>query len=449
MDSTVMYKPISLYIRNIVIEGNKRTKDFIILRHLTFAPGDSISLKLLNSTFEENKSNLNNLQLFIDVQFNIKNWYKNDIDVYITVKERWYTLPMASFDIYDRNFNTWWVTHKADLRRVQYGGHFLQQNVRGRDEDLFITLLGGFAQRVEVGYSMPFINKQMNFGLKARAYATRNRTLQYYNSENNEQFFWEDNQYLRNSWGADVDFTFKPHIHLKQIFSLGYNHASISDTIYKLNSFYFDSSKTQQYLAIRYSIINDHRDWATYPLKGSYVEFTINKTGTGRLLSNADITAFYLVYAKYMFLHKKWYASAIFRSKISFPVFQPYYNQRGLGYKNDYVAGYEYYVIDAQSYGILKTQLKYQLWWFRLPLITPFQKLNSYIPIYIYPKFLIETGYAIDQTRRTDNPLANTLLRSAGLGIDITTGYDLGLRIEYNVNHRFEKGLYLHLSGLF
>ena len=105
--SSTLKRPVSIYLRNIIIEGNIRTKDFIILRHLTIAPGDSLSLSDIPGLFEENKSNLVNLQLFIDVQFNLKNWEGKQTDIYITVKERWYSLPMISFDIYDRNFNSW------------------------------------------------------------------------------------------------------------------------------------------------------------------------------------------------------------------------------------------------------------------------------------------------------------------------------------------------------
>lgn len=450
VDSSFVYKqPIYIHIRQIVIEGNERTKDFIILRHLSFAPGDSVLLEDLNDLFQENKSNLINLQLFLDVQFNIKNWYKYDLDIYVMVKERWYTLPMLSFDIYDRNFNTWWVTHRADLRRIQYGGRFLQQNVRGRDEDFYFTILNGFAQRAEVGYNFPYINKRMSLGLRARVYAGRNRTLQYYNLNNKEMFFWDDNKFLRNNIGSTVDLTIKPRIRFRQIVSVTYNYASIHDSIYRLNPFYFDSVKSQQFVALRYTLINDNRDWASYPLQGSYLEASLNKTGIGKVLSNVNLTALYFVYAKYVTLHKNWFAAAMFRSKVSVPIYQPYYNQRGLGYKSDYVAGYEYYIIDAQSYALLKTNIKYRLWQFFIPVSNPFQKTNSKVPVYFYPKILCETGYALDQTTRTDNPLANTLLRSIGAGLDVVTGYDFSFRMEYTLNHRLEKGLYLHFSGLF
>jgi outer membrane protein assembly factor BamA len=447
--SSTLKRPVSIYLRNIIIEGNIRTKDFIILRHLTIAPGDSLSLSDIPGLFEENKSNLVNLQLFIDVQFNLKNWEGKQTDIYITVKERWYSLPMISFDIYDRNFNSWWVTHNADLRRVQYGGRFLQQNVRGRDEELYVILLNGFAQRIEAGYNMPYINKGMSLGLRARIYANRNRTLQYYNLDNKEQFYWDDNKYLRTSYGGSLDFTIRPGIRFRQVLSVSYNYASINDSIYRLNSFYFDSAKTQQYIGLRYTVINDNRDWAAYPLKGSYTEATINKTGVGKLLSTTDLTALYLIYARYIPLSAKWFSSVMLRSKISFPIYQPYYNQRGLGYKSDYVSGYEYYIIDAQSYALVRANVRYRLYRLRIPVMNPFMKTNNYMPVYFYPKLLLESGYALDQTSRTDNPLSNTLLRSIGLGVDIATGYDFVFRVEYSLNHRLEKGLYLHFSGLF
>jgi len=46
-----------------------------------------------------------------------------------------------------------------------------------------------------------------------------------------------------------------------------------------------------------------------------------------------------------------------------------------------------------------------------------------------------------------DNFLANQLLYSAGVGLDIVTLYDIKIRLEFAYNHLSRNGLYLHLNS--
>jgi hypothetical protein len=41
------------------------------------------------------------------------------------------------------------------------------------------------------------------------------------------------------------------------------------------------------------------------------------------------------------------------------------------------------------------------------------------------------------------NKLSNTLLRTAGIGVDIISIYDFVLKVDYSVNQLGDKGLYL------
>ena len=48
-----------------------------------------------------------------------------------------------------------------------------------------------------------------------------------------------------------------------------------------------------------------------------------------------------------------------------------------------------------------------------------------------------------------ENALSNSLLHSAGIGIDIVTFYDVILRFEYSFNQLGQNGLYLHRKSIF
>ncbi|MBK7138552.1 MAG: hypothetical protein IPH74_05760 [Bacteroidetes bacterium] len=59
-------------IRQITIEGNKHTKEPIILRELSFNEGDTISGEMLSHKIEKSRTNLINLNLFGKIVFNKK-----------------------------------------------------------------------------------------------------------------------------------------------------------------------------------------------------------------------------------------------------------------------------------------------------------------------------------------------------------------------------------------
>ncbi|MCY7362787.1 MAG: hypothetical protein LH629_12085, partial [Ignavibacteria bacterium] len=116
----IFKKPIFIHIKNIEIDGNRRTKDFIILRQLIFKQGDSLDLSTLMYVFNRCQDNLMNIGLFSEATLNLKEWIGFESNVLITVNERWYTLPAITYDIYDRNFNSWYVDHDHDWKRIQY-----------------------------------------------------------------------------------------------------------------------------------------------------------------------------------------------------------------------------------------------------------------------------------------------------------------------------------------
>ena len=101
-------------------------------------------------------------------------------------------------------------------------------------------------------------------------------------------------------------------------------------------------------------------------------------------------------YSQYFKIAKKFYGAANVRAKLSFPNRQPYFNQQGMGYGNNYVRGYEHYIIDGQSYGLIRTTLRYNL--LDLKMKIPFIKADQFrtLPFAIYAKTYYEMGYVED-----------------------------------------------------
>ena len=53
-------------------------------------------------------------------------------------------------------------------------------------------------------------------------------------------------------------------------------------------------------------------------------------------------------------------------------------------------------------------------------------------------------GYVYSDRPLNSNKLSNTLIRTAGIGLDVISIYDFVLKIDYSVNQLGDKGVYLH-----
>ena len=124
-------------ISSITINGNKITKEDIVLREIVVNKNSTFSATDLEQKIKESKENLINLKLFNFVKISYK-LIGDKAEITIDVTERWYFWPYPVFEISERNFNTWWQEFKAtnysDFSRLNYGIFFNWENFRGRNE---------------------------------------------------------------------------------------------------------------------------------------------------------------------------------------------------------------------------------------------------------------------------------------------------------------------------
>ena len=112
------------------------------------------------------------------------------------------------------------------------------------------------------------------------------------------------------------------------------------------------------------------------------------------------------------------------------------------------MSGYELYVVDGQSYGLVKTNLRWRLLSVnRTVKLVPVKKFRT-IPLSVYFKIYSDAGYVRDNNYNPyNNFLSNRLLVGGGAGFDIVTYYDLVIRTEYSINQLGQTGLFLHLKA--
>lgn len=431
-----------LTIRNIHIEGNNVTRTRIILRELNIHEGDQIAADSLDALQVQNKLRLFNLQLFNEVNQRI---VRNDRDIewYITVRERWYIIPTFTLQFADRNFNTWWVKQDHDLRRIMGGVTLTHKNFRGNLEQLAVTVQAGYTQKLGVSYLRPYANRGQTHGFGLWASVAQNRQT-YIKTDSDKLVFFGDytGKPLLTQTEGGISYVYRPKYASRHIVQLNYKDYSVSDTITKLNpEYYAGLSTSAKFMELFYRYEYNGADNWNYSLNGFKVvsQFVIRKGFEG-----LDLQCYEQVEAgMFRRIYNKWFGNLILRGKVMLPVDQPYYFRSGLGTQTDYIRGYEYYVIDAAQYGLLRADIKHEIFnrTFHLPL-----KYFTAVPLRIYPKVFADVGYA-DGAGRNYSVMSGRALYSAGVGIDIVTLYDIKIRAEYTWNHLGQNGLYLHFNS--
>ncbi|MDB5274672.1 MAG: outer membrane protein [Chitinophagaceae bacterium] len=437
------------YIHNITLLGNKRTKDFIIIRELDFQKGDTICTDAFNKRFEKNCNRMFNTGLFIAVKIVPSFADSNSIDLTIVMEERFYSYPIPLVGLADRNFSEWWDQRGHDLSRLDWGMRFVQKNVRGRNETLRIRGELGFNKKFEVDYTFPYINRKLKTGLSVYAGAILNRQVAY-RTTNHKLTYTEGDGIIRKRYAAGVTLFRRNNYYVTHSLSLFWYHNTIADTIATLNPNYFlDARTSQTYPTIHYSYTNDHRDIQYYPLKGYYIDFDLETNGA--FVSN-DINYSFAKIELSKFtplpgIHKKLFAAVGFKAKASTPDKQPFFNQRGLGYDKETISGYELYVIDGQHFAMTKMHLKWQLFRFNTRVSgLPIENFKN-IPLALYFKLHADAGYVSNMYPTGNERFANHLLTGCGFGLDFVTYYDFVIRLEYSVNGAGETGFFINFKA--
>lgn len=431
-------------IGKIFITGNSITRDKIIRRELTFSESDTLQASELKSVLEQSRNNLNNTSLFNFVDIDtLQHREEQTADVMISLVERWYIWPFPIFEIADRNFNAWW--EKKDLSRLNYGFFVTWNNFRGRKEKLILYSRFGYDEKYYFQYQIPYINRSQTIGMGFSTGFSRNHELAYNSVNNKEVYFKGTDEYPYRNLFSYAEIFLRKNIHNTHWFKLSYISARFSDSLLMQNPDFSNGNKNlNEYLAFYYQFKSDFRDYKHYPLLGHYFDVEVDKAGLG-LVSDVNILSVKSSIRKYWHLGGRFYYSTGFTGKIGPFWRQPYYYMAGLGYGRDFVRGYEYYVVDGRHWALLKNNLKFALVP-RLVTNIPFIPTEKFSKVHLalYMNLYTDLGWAVDNRENEINPLANDLLMGSGVGFDLVTYYDLVFRLEYSINRKWEKGIYIH-----
>lgn len=433
-------------IDKIHLNGNKVTHPSVIFREMLLLEGDTVASVMLYPLAEQSRKNLLNTSLFNFVNIQIDRDIQGKAVITLHLVERWYLWPVPIFEIAERNFNEWW--ENKDLARANYGAYITWENFRGRRERISFLARAGYNQRYSISYNIPYLNKNKTLGMGFSAGMNRGREVNYLTFENKQLFLKDPNEFLRQEWFANIRVSYRKGIHNTHTAFVNFNQFEFADTILKLNSLFTPKGENNfPYFSLFYEFQSDYRDIKAYPLKGYYWDFSATKMGLG-LLQNEHINTLYFTgnYRRYWELSSRNHFAAGLVFKYSPITQQPYFMQQGLGFRRNMVRGYEYYVIDGQSFAVLKSNYKRTLVpqrSGRLPGLSN-QKF-ALIHYAVYLNLFADAGYVSDIRYFENNPLANSLLFGTGAGIDLVTFYDKVFRFELSFNRKLEPGFYVHM----
>lgn len=440
-----------LYVDSIIYEGNKKTKSFVLQRELSFKLGDSLELSGSSKVFRRSEELLMNTSLFTKATINIVEWRpRNRLVIKVTVSEDWYIYPIPILELADRNFNVWLVDMGAKLNRLNFGAYLYYNNLGGQADQLVLTAQWGYTRKLELSYRVSNLGRHKKLGFSISGLYSANKEMAYTTANDKLKFYRniEADQYLFHRLRGIFTLNYRPTLFTKHEFGVQYQYLAVSDSIFNRNPEIINNqTASQSVLSLFYRFVYDTRDVKSYAKKGLYVQTYLMKEGFGASNEDLNLLAATVSAAYHKSLSSRWHISHVAEvKKTLLGDFIPYYNFKSLGYSQDYVRGYQYYVIDGQDYVYSQNDLHFKLTDFKYKAkFIPIQAFKV-VPVALYLRAHLDFGYV--RNTRTEanallnNRLPNNFLLGTGLGIDAVALYNMVFQFDFTVNKEQQAALY-------
>lgn len=430
-------------VKEILISGNSQTKTKIILSELPFSVGCLVTSASIQSLAERAQQNLLNTTLFnfVFVEYTFPN--DGDVIFEIRVEERWYVWVFPIFEQEGRNFSDFLRLNDGSF--FNYGLYFKHDNLRGRNETLKIRMVTGYKNQMVLDYENPGLNNRSGWGLNL-GWLVYDQ-MPYTTIDDKQVFLKLMGEKIMRQTRVQLSYFYRHNLDHRHRLSAAYLVDRVADTLLAINPNYLPFGKSRnQLIELTYKYQYDTRDSRIYPLEGSLYEVSVIRKGIG-IVSDYEgffqgkiISSWHAPLANRFFASSKVTLAGIGRREV------PYIFRTGLGYE-EYLNGYEYRVIDGSSYGAVQNKVIFEL-------VPRKEKSLNFIPIKqfarfhyaFYLKFNFDAGYVVNETKSTQNELANSLLLGYGLGVDLVTFYDKVLSLNYSLNNFGGHGFFFHFN---
>ena len=437
-------------VQDVVVEGNRKTRRDIVLREMDLLPGDTLHLHELDEVLARQRLLLLNTNLFSEAEVLVSrlDTVTQRVLLRAVVREKWYFYPAVDFDLADRNFNIWWTEQNRSLDRVNYGVKLRHGNTTGRADRLTLFAQGGYTRKAELKYEIPYVNRAKTYGLEFSLLAGRNREWGAATRAARLIFLDLDSIFVLERRRFRAGIVFRPGIFAEHLVRLERQTNRVDAKLGRAFNpeFFGDGRVRQEFWGLRYQYVHDRRDQRPFPIRGFYLRSSLEKLGLG---NEGDLNRLNLeqLLRYYQPISPRWSASIEVSGKtdlVRTPV--PFYNRSSLGFDNNFVRGYQLYVVDGLDWAYLRNTLRYKVFErdVRLP-FAPIQRLRR-IPFKLFVAATADAGGARDPFDTPGNVLANRVLSSYGVGVYAVVFYGKVIRFEVTRNDLNETGVFLSYS---
>lgn len=390
-------------VDTVVISGNKKTKDFVILREMSLKRGTPITTEQLRY----DQQRIYSIGLFNQVQMRVAPTSPARANVYIHVVERWYLLPYPIMGLKD-----------GDWHKFYFGLGIVHNNFRGRNEKLFATAALGYDPWGSLAYRNPFVDEEgtMFFEGRIAFNRVRNRSQQVLvvpTDQFDEQHFSVSTTLgkrygnFQTAW-ATLEY---------QAVTINYvPHPTIS------------ASGTDRFPMAALGYAYDTRDLIEYPGDGVFLALTATKYGTpGKQL---DFIRYGIDGRKFLPLALSWVAAGRVFANLEAGSASPSYDHLFLGYQFK-VRGHYGETLEGEN--IIGATAE-----FHHTLIPPFYFKWDFLPsqfgVWKFGVTLAAFADAGMVWYRGDVVSWDRSLRGYGMGVHFELPYGFLLRTEYAMN---------------
>ena len=267
-DSTSTY-----VINKIIIEGNKTTKSYIILRELPFKQGDTVT----KGEIEYARNRIYSTSLFTKVLIQPGPVIKNRINLLIYVEERWYIWPYPVLGFRDR-----------DLTKFYVGAGVVDLNFMGRDEGLAALFGLGYDPFGAASYKTSTMGERMEYILSIGAsysHGTNIGVQSGYSSGEFDDTFGDFYVYVGKRSG------------IYSVISLQASYNYVARNTADSTSAVLSPNGKDIFASLKFEYTYDSRDLKSYATQGTYLDLSLEKNGLGE--SQVDFGRFFFDARKY------------------------------------------------------------------------------------------------------------------------------------------------------
>ncbi len=406
MQDTVKYSDdYSVIVDSIKIIGNETTKEFIILREVTFSVGDTLTPELA----KYNRDRIYSLGIFNFVEV-FPETVNNKNYAVISVEEGWYIYPVPFLEIRENDWN-----------KLSYGAILVVKNFRGRNETISLSGAFGYNPFLRLMYYNPyllreedlFFNVSMTYGTTANKSSTA------------AALYGKD--FDQKNIGGSVQLGKRFGLYQRLALNLGYSYV---ETPFFIKGISASDSRIDRAPLVSLAYSYDTRDLAQFPRKGLFGSASVEWKGLGISGINYNIVRF--DFREYRPLVGDLNAKWRFTTRLTGGKLVPFYDLSYIGF-DERIRGHYTEELEGNNYYIGSMELYY-------PLLKDIHVNLDFIPL--LPKSLLSYRIAFYAELFGDAGAAKFKGESLSIN-DFRSGYGGGITfliLPYNVV-RFEIGL--------